>query len=76
MKLDLTEDLAQKVSLMKMPKAGLKFEQWQPTGSPNYLVYDTSRKAPSGFAVRVGPGHRYMWSRRWSEARSPRSMWG
>lgn len=43
---------------MKRPKAGLKFEQWQPTDGPDYLVYDTSRKAPPGFTVRVGPGHR------------------
>ena len=37
-----------------MPELGVKFEDWQPTDKPNYLVYDTSRKAPPGFAVRVG----------------------
>jgi integrase len=54
MKLELTNDLVQKMSLTKVPELGIAFDKWQPTDKPNYLVYDTSRKAPPGFAVRVG----------------------
>jgi integrase len=54
MKLELTNDLVQKMSLTKVPMLGVSFDDWQPTDKPNYLVYDTSRKAPPGFAVRVG----------------------
>lgn len=54
MKLELTNDLVQKMSLTKVPVLGASFDDWQPTDKPNYLVYDTSRKAPPGFAVRVG----------------------
>lgn len=54
MKLELTNDLVQKMSLTKVPELGTPFDKWQPTDKPNYLVYDSSRKAPPGFAVRVG----------------------
>ena len=54
MKLELTNDLVQKTSLTKVPELGVAFDDWQPTDKPNYLVYDSSRKAPPGFAVRVG----------------------
>lgn len=54
MKLELTNDLVQKMSLTKVPEPGTPFDKWQPTDKPNYLVYDSSRKAPPGFAVRVG----------------------
>lgn len=54
MKLELSNDLVQKMSLTKVPALGVDYEKWQATDKPNYLVYDTSRKAPPGFAVRVG----------------------
>jgi len=54
MKLELTNELVQKMSLTKVPMLGAPFDDWLPTDKPNYLVYDTSRKAPPGFAVRVG----------------------
>lgn len=54
MKLELSNDLVQKMSLTKVPAPGVAYESWQPTDKPNYLVYDISRKAPPGFAVRVG----------------------
>jgi hypothetical protein len=54
MKLELSNDLVRQMSLTKVPKLGIAFDKWQPTDKPNYLVYDTSRKAPPGFAVRVG----------------------
>ena len=54
MKLELTNDLVQKISLLKVPQAAVEYAKWKPTDKPNYLVYDSSRKAPPGFAVRVG----------------------
>ena len=54
MKLELTTDLVPKMTLDAFPEPGVPFKQWKPASGPNYLVYDTSRKAPTGFAVRVG----------------------
>lgn len=54
MKLELTTDLVPKMTLDAFPELGLPFKQWKPAVGPNYLVYDTHRKAPTGFAVRVG----------------------
>jgi len=54
MKLELTTDLVPKMTLDAFPEAGVPFRQWKPVNGPNYLVYDTSRKAPTGFAIRVG----------------------
>ena len=54
MKLELTTDLVPKMTLDAFPEPGVPFKSWQPAPGPNYLVYDTSRKAPTGFAVRVG----------------------
>ena len=54
MKVDLSNDLVQKMPLTRGPKLGEDYVDWLPTDKPNYLVYDNSRKAPPGFAVRVG----------------------
>lgn len=54
MKWDLTTDLVAKISLDKYPKPGVAPDKWAPTDKPNYVVYDASRKAPTGFALRVG----------------------
>lgn len=54
MKLELTTDLVKKMSLDKAPKPGVAPADWKKTDKPNYLVYDDHRKAPPGFAVRVG----------------------
>jgi integrase len=54
MKLELTTDLIPKMTLDAFPEPGVPFKQWKPADGPNYLVYDTSRKAPTGFAIRVG----------------------
>lgn len=53
MKLELTDDLVRMMSLAKAPQPGVESKKWQATEKPNYLVYDTSRSAPPGFAVRV-----------------------
>ncbi|MGE4240745.1 tyrosine-type recombinase/integrase [Ramlibacter sp.] len=68
MKLQLTRDLVSNLSLAVEPHAGEPMEKWesltrkrhqellaegkQPPS--NYLVYDTHRDAPVGFALRVG----------------------
>jgi len=54
MKLELTTDLIPKLTLDAFPEPGVPFKHWKPADGPNYLVYDTSRKAPTGFAIRVG----------------------
>lgn len=54
MKLELTTDLIPKMTLDAVPEPGVPFKQWKPADGPNYLVYDTNRKAPTGFAIRVG----------------------
>jgi len=54
MKLDLTTELIVKMSLEKFPEPGVPYEKWESTDKPNYLAYDASRKAPTGFGVRVG----------------------
>lgn len=60
MKLALTDAIVQKLSLDNAPKWVENEETkqvelaWEETDKPNYLVYDSSRKAPPGFAVRVG----------------------
>jgi len=56
MKLGPTHALVQKMSRSKVPEPGVSFNKWQPTDKPDYLVYDSSRKSPPGFALRVGPG--------------------
>ena len=54
MKLELTSDLMPKMTLEAFPEPGVPVKQWKPAVGPNYLVYDTHRKSPTGFAVRVG----------------------
>lgn len=54
MKLELTSDLVPKMTLEAFPEPGVSFKHWKPHVGPNYLVYDTHRKSPTGFAVRVG----------------------
>jgi len=54
MKLELTNDLVTKMTLLKFPQPGVPFKDWEAAEGPNYLVYDTHRSAPTGFAVRVG----------------------
>ena len=60
MKLALTDALIQKLSLDNAPQWVENEEtneielQWEKTDKPNYLVYDSHRSAPPGFAVRVG----------------------
>ena len=54
MKLELTNDLVPKMTLEAFPEPGAPSRQWRPAAGPNYLVYDSHRKAPTGFAIRVG----------------------
>ena len=54
MKLALKSDLVGKMTLDKFPEADVPWKDWQPFAGPNYLVYDSHRDAPTGFAVRVG----------------------
>lgn len=54
MKLELTTDLVPKMTLDASPEPGFPSSSGGQPQGPNYLVYDTSRKAPTGFAVRVG----------------------
>lgn len=54
MKLELTTDRVPKMTLDALPEPGAPFRQWKPAPSPNYLVCDSHRKAPTGFAIRVG----------------------
>ena len=53
MKLALTDTIVQKLSLDNAPVQGEKGVEWRKTDKPNYLVYDSNRLAPPGFAVRV-----------------------
>lgn len=50
MKLELTNERDQKMSLTTVPKPGAVLDHGQPTDKPNYLVNGTSRKSPPGFA--------------------------
>src|SRR5665213_982124 len=54
MKLALTDSLVEKMSLDKVPEPGVAPADWKKTDKPNYLVYDSHKLAPPGFAVRVG----------------------
>ena len=54
MQLELSTALVGQMSLSKVPEEGVPYERWKGTDKPNYLVYDQSKKAPPGFAVRVG----------------------
>lgn len=54
MQLELSTELVGQMSLSKVPEPGVRFAAWKGTDKPNYLVYDRSRKAPPGFAIRVG----------------------
>ena len=53
MKLALTDTIVQKLSLDNAPVQGEKGVEWRKTDKPNYLVYDSNRLAPPGFAVTV-----------------------
>lgn len=54
MKLDLSTINIPAMSLDAYPEPGKPSKQWKPFAGPNYLVYDTNRKAPTGFGIRVG----------------------
>lgn len=55
MKLALTDTIVQSLSLDNAPMWDEEEKVvWKTTDKANYLVYDTHRKAPPGFAVRVG----------------------
>lgn len=54
MRMDLTNDLVMKMSLNKFPEDGVPYAKWTLAPGPNYLVYDSARAAPVGFAIRVG----------------------
>jgi len=54
MKLELRTELVGQMSLEKVPEKGVPWKDWKATAKPNYLVYDTHRDAPTGFAIRVG----------------------
>ena len=54
MKLTLKTDLVGKMTLDRFPQAEVPWKDWQPHLGPNYLVYDSHRDAPTGFAIRVG----------------------
>lgn len=54
MKLTLKTDLVGKMTLDKFPEADVPWKDWKPFAGPNYLVYDSHRDAPTGFAIRVG----------------------
>ena len=50
---DLTTNLVKKMSLAKVPESGISHVDWEKTDKPNCLAYDSNRKAPARFAVRV-----------------------
>lgn len=54
MRLDLTADLVIKMTLDKFPEPGIPHAKWKAAVGANYLVYDSARSAPVGFAIRVG----------------------
>lgn len=54
MKLDLSTINIPAMSLDAYPEPGTPSNKWKPFEGPNYLVYDTNRKAPTGFGIRVG----------------------
>lgn len=54
MKMTLKTDLVGKMTLDRFPQAEVPWKDWQPHLGPNYLVYDSHRDAPTGFAIRVG----------------------
>jgi integrase len=54
MRLELTTDTVIKMTLDKFPELGVPYKAWRPAPGLNYLVYDSHRDAPVGFAIRVG----------------------
>ena len=60
MKLSLTTEIVFKMTAWTIPQPDTKPQDWDeydPDRDPpsaNYLVYDTHKDAPPGFAVRVG----------------------
>ncbi len=54
MKLTLKTDLIGKMTLDRFPESDVPWKDWRAFAGPNYLVYDSHRDAPTGFAVRVG----------------------
>ena len=54
MKMTLKTDLVGKMTLARFPQVDVPWKDWQPFLGPNYLVYDSHRDAPTGFAIRVG----------------------
>ena len=54
MRLELTTVAVMKMTLDKVPELGVAYKNWRPAPGLNYLVYDSHRDAPVGFAVRVG----------------------
>jgi integrase len=54
MKLTLNTDLVLKMTLDRFPVPDVPQRDWKPHSGPNYLIYDSHRDAPTGFAIRVG----------------------
>ncbi len=54
MRLELSSDLVIKMTLDKYPQQGVPYKDWKPAAGLNYLVYDSHRESPVGFAVRIG----------------------
>ena len=50
----LTTDTVIKMTLDKFPEQGVPYKAWRRAPGLNYLVYDSHRDAPVGFAIRVG----------------------
>lgn len=54
MKLDLTTTLVGQMSMDKVPTPGVPYKDWPACDKANYLIYDSHKAAPPGFAIRVG----------------------
>ena len=54
MKMTLKTDLVGKMTLDRFPQADVPWKDWKPFAGANYLIYDSHRDAPTGFAIRVG----------------------
>ena len=54
MKMTLKTDLVGKMTLDRFPQADVPWKDWKPFAGANYLIYDSHRDAPIGFAIRVG----------------------
>ena len=54
MKMTVKTDLVGEMTLDRFPQADVPWKDWTPLAGANYLIYDSHRDAPTGFAIRVG----------------------